>query len=84
MAHFYGELQGTRGEATRLGTKTSGLRTTAASWDGAIKVYLEHDERTGKNTYVVRETKWHGHGVDRLIAEGVIGEPDAPTAKPEE
>lgn len=84
MAHFYGTLQGSRGEASRLGTKASGLQVTAASWDGAIDVSLDYDERTGKNRYTVRERKWHGHGVDRVIAEGVVGEPDAPRTNPEE
>lgn len=84
MAHFYGTLQGTRGEATRLGTQKSGLQTVAASWDGAIQVDLEYDERSGKNRYTVSERTWHGKGVSRTIAEGVIGEPDAPAAKPEE
>ena len=46
MARFYGELQGGRGEATRLGHASSGLRTEACSWNGAVKVILraENDE----------------------------------------
>lgn len=84
MAHFLGTVQGQRGEASRLGNKNSGLQTVAASWDGAIAVDLEYDERTGKNRYTVRERKWHNSGVDRVIAEGVIGEPDAPRTNPEE
>lgn len=32
MAHFYGGVHGNRGEATRLGTKDSGLNTFANGW----------------------------------------------------
>lgn len=74
MSHFYGILNGTRGEATRCGSKGSGLATTAASWDGAIRVYLSHDEKTGKNNFYVGQQRWHGRGVEEVIAEGVIGE----------
>lgn len=71
MAHFFGSLQGQRGEATRLGSKASGLQITAASWNGAIHVELF--ERDGKDYFVVRESKWHGSGKERVIAEGEIG-----------
>ena len=36
MAQYYGRVEGNRGEATRLGTKDSGIGTVAASWDGCI------------------------------------------------
>lgn len=72
MAHFYGSLQGQRGEATRLGSKASGLHITAASWHGAIEVELF--ERDGVDHYRVVERKWHGAGRERTIAEGVLGE----------
>ena len=40
MARFLGEVQGARGEATRLGAATSGLRVEAKSWQGKIVVSL--------------------------------------------
>ncbi len=40
MAHFRGTIQGARGEASRLGGKSSGLQITAASWQGAVCVDL--------------------------------------------
>lgn len=42
MAHYYGLVKGQRGEASRLGSKSSGLTVIAASWNGAIKVTLTH------------------------------------------
>ena len=74
MAHFYGSIQGQRGEATRLGNKNSGLQVTAASWDGAISVHLEYDEATGRNRFTVREQRWHGCGTERVLATGIIGD----------
>ncbi len=73
MSHFYGIVYGqARTEATRRGSKNTGLRTVAASWDGAIEVQLVHDA-FGRNTYVVREIPWHGTGQSKEIASGVIG-----------
>ena len=46
MSHFYGVLGGSRGEATRCGTKKSGLVTYAelskivSDADGEIRDYL--------------------------------------------
>jgi hypothetical protein len=39
MAHFYAEIKGNRGEATRMGTKESGIRGHIRGWDVGIKVY---------------------------------------------
>lgn len=38
MAHFRGTIQGARGEASRLGHKTSGLTTTNNGWHQGVKV----------------------------------------------
>jgi len=46
MAHFYGNLKGSRGEATRCGTANSGLSVSARSWAGSVTVTLE--ERDGR------------------------------------
>jgi hypothetical protein len=72
MSHFYGTVQGGRGEATRTGHKTTGLTTTAASWSGAIRVRLYHDN--GVDCYIVEQESWRGRGVYEPIAEGVLGE----------
>lgn len=36
MSAFYGMVQGNRGAATRGGSRTSGFKATAQSWDGSI------------------------------------------------
>jgi hypothetical protein len=48
MAHFYGTLKGQAGEATRRGSKGSGLKVAAASWNGAVYVRLWH--KAGEDT----------------------------------
>jgi len=40
MTYFYGELQGSKGEATRCGTKRSGVRACVRSWDRGIHVRI--------------------------------------------
>lgn len=74
MSHFYGTMQGSRGEATRCGTKTSGLTVTAASWKGAIKTVLFVDDK-GRDCFRVEQMPWHnGDGIVETVATGVIGE----------
>lgn len=73
MSHFYGTPQGCRGEATRCGSKASGVVTYAAGWGGAIRVSVRHDSETGEDVFSVRQTRWHGSGVDEEIAHGILG-----------
>jgi len=46
MAQYIGFLQGGKGEASRLGHKTSGLTATVNGWNSGVKVYAFYcDER---------------------------------------
>lgn len=40
MARFRGTVRGGRGEGTRLGHKTTGLKTVAKGWGGEVHVRL--------------------------------------------
>jgi len=73
MAEYYGVIQGNRGEATRCGSKKSGLQTTAASWHGAVRNEVYTND-LGEPAYRVRLIPWHGKGESKLIAEGVLSE----------
>lgn len=53
MAHFIGTVQGSGGEASRMGTKRSGLTTDACGWHVGAKVDLRHDEATGEDIVTV-------------------------------
>lgn len=76
MAHFYGTLKGSRGEATRLGHKGSGIVTHTASWEGAVRVHAYYDAALDKDMVRVSLIPWHGVGTSRTLYEGPIsGEP---------
>ena len=40
MSEFYGRLQGNRGEATRCGSKASGIVVTAESWTSVVRTSM--------------------------------------------
>lgn len=71
MAEFYGTVQGGRKQASRTGTRKSGLDAVAASYQGAVKTDLYFD---GDVVYALVSLRKHcGHGVDRTIYEGPVG-----------
>lgn len=70
MAHFYGGVTGMRGEATRLGSKASGLSTFAASWEGAVRVHLY--ERDGVDYADVSLVPHHGGGMYKALYSGPV------------
>jgi len=76
MAHFYGTLQGSRGKASRLGTKRSELETVAASWEGSVRVRLYHDASTGTDWACVTLQPWHGKGRQETLYDGPVGSLD--------
>lgn len=55
MSHFYGETKGARGEATRCGHKSSGIRSRAASWDlgGTIRLWWDKDKEEDEMTVIL-------------------------------
>lgn len=73
MSHFYGVIEGqVKNPSTQRGSKKTGLRTVAASWNGAIEVLLVHVD--GRDEYIINEMPWKGEGQSKRIAHGVIGE----------
>ena len=74
MSHFYSVIQGNRGQATRCGTKDSGVTATAASWTGAIRTDLWYAPEDEVNRYTILMIPWHGVGCTRVMATGTVGE----------
>jgi hypothetical protein len=73
MAHFWGTVQGGRGQAERAGHKNTGMHTEAASWSGCIDVQVYYDTEKELDMFVVRLKPWGSSGGDaRVIAEGVL------------
>ena len=74
MAHFYATLRGSRGKASRVGTKSTGMDATVASWQGAVSVRLWHDRATDRDMADVSLIPWHEAGDSiRLYAGPVSG-----------
>jgi hypothetical protein len=44
MAQYYADIQGNRGEATRMGTKNSGLSGHIRGWDVGARVTMRWNE----------------------------------------
>lgn len=49
MAHFYAEIQGARGEASRCGSKSSGMDGHVRGWTIGARVRMRHNDKTGKD-----------------------------------
>ncbi len=63
MAHFYGGVTGkSRTEATRLGTKNSGLKVFANGWHIGLTAHITHNGVTGKDEITVYITDGSGGG----------------------
>lgn len=54
MAHFRATIKGQKGEASRLGSKSSGIVAEINGWDRGIRVYAEFKD--GKDHFVVVST----------------------------
>lgn len=72
MSHFYGSVQGNRGEVTRGGSKNSGYTAVAASWSGAVKVELYYNEAYEQDWCEVYLTTWKGAGKNALLYRGPV------------
>jgi hypothetical protein len=61
MSEFYGRIQGGRGEATRCGSKVSGISATVESWTSVLATTM-HDMDGEHRTYIDLHGK-HGMSV---------------------
>lgn len=59
MAQFLGSVSGTRGEATRLGSKNSGLTVQANGWNVGVTVHARHVD--GEDVFDVYATSGSNH-----------------------
>lgn len=74
MVHFRGEVTGRGLAASCLGTRASGLRTEAQSWQGKVEVRLSHDAETGIDYALVSLMPHEGSGVCKTLYFGPVGE----------
>ena len=70
MAQFYASIKGTRGEATRCGSKSSGITGHIRGWKSGVRVWGSYNPDTGEDEFEVIATGGSdGTSADRLIAE---------------
>ncbi len=74
MAQFRASIKGTRGGASRLGSKATGIFAHVASWGGAVEVELTYDPATDTDNARVVLTRHHGSGCqpERVIYDGPV------------
>jgi len=75
MAHFYGEVQGNRGGASRCGTK-NGLEVRGAGWNigATVSLWYDKNEKQDKLRIVVDSGNSYGTKYRKNIIE--LGEND--------
>ena len=56
MAQFYADIQGSRGEATRLGNKKSGLSGHIRGWDVGARVTMRYNELKDEDEITIELT----------------------------
>jgi len=61
MAHFIGYVHGSRGEASRLGTKDSGITAKANGWDIGAETSIRYDEKIDMDIVTVYLTAGSNH-----------------------
>ena len=73
MAHFYASIQGNRSEATRMGTKNSGIEGHIRGWDIGAKVKCTFDPETKEDYVTVYLTSGSsGYKSDKLIGSFTV------------
>lgn len=76
MAHLRGIVAGERGyEASRLGSKASGIVVEAQSWEGKIVTHVWHDPALGVDVVQITMDQHHnvGESPPILLYRGPIG-----------
>lgn len=56
MAQFRATIQGNRGEASRFGTKNSGISANINGWNKGVEVLAYYDNELQQNCFMVSMT----------------------------
>lgn len=89
MSHFYADIQGARGPASRTGTKASGINSYTRSWNIGARVNLH--QRDGRDVMLIAIDGGSGSynqttilGIyehEEIAAVEERAEPDEPTTR---
>ena len=69
MAQFYGEIQGNRGEATRMGTKDSGFRGHIRGWHVGGSVNCHYNDSKDRDQVSIYATGGSSGGRSTHLAD---------------
>ncbi len=75
MAQFMGTVQGSRGLASRLGGKDSGMHVTINGWNIGCDARIYYDKETGQDIICIYLTKGSNSSQDKLL--GIFKEKEA-------
>ena len=73
MAQYRATIQGQRGQASRLGGKSSGMSASVNGWNSGIDVWVHYDEEKDEDVFTVYKTGGSNHGQAREIITEVRG-----------
>jgi hypothetical protein len=65
MAHFRAVIKGSRGEASRLGSKASGIDSKVSGWNGGVRVKARNNPMDGQDVFHIEATMGSSGGDDR-------------------
>lgn len=68
MATFYGNLKGSRGEATRCGTRNSGIMAAVRGFDGSLTVRMSDNGDRGGPFVVISSSSGSAVGGQILFS----------------
>ena len=71
MAQFRATIKGSRGVASRLGTKKSGIVCSVNGWNSGIRVEAFYDKDSGQDVFTVFETGGSNGSTGRMVARSV-------------
>lgn len=70
MAQYYAEIKGNRGQASRMGTKKTGIWGHIRGWSVGARVEVYYDKKKDRDMVKVYKTSGsNGGGSDKLIAK---------------
>jgi len=62
MAQFYADIQGNRGQATRMGTKDSGMDGHIRGWNLGGRVWMRYNKELERDEVTIDLTSGSGYG----------------------
>lgn len=74
MSHFYSRIKGNKGEATRCGTKQSGLDASVFGWDIGGAVSMRHDTPRNLDIVDIKVTRNNSRNTVVTMSFAVINE----------